>query len=159
MPATGRDIKDSSYIASMKFSDIFRKTPVPTSQPPKYQVLGWVGNHHVCKFEQASFPKGYLNIWLEYSNIDEGFIHRHIDGFVSGFELVAIRNREGGKEGTNLIYRLDTAHAASIPGVELLPGESAIGIMDCDFSCLMVMSFRPSLDTLEGMAEFYRWEI
>lgn len=126
---------------------------------PEFRLLGWVGNHFVAVLDQISFKGGCLNIWLEYPNIDEGFIRRHIEGFFSGFSLVDIRNRENGMDGSNLIYRIDTEHHTVIPGIDAGPEDSVIGVMDCDFSCMMIVSFRPSPDTTDGMVELYKWEI
>ena len=123
------------------------------------KALGWVNTHFTFVLNQTVFTKGYLNIWLEYSNIDADFIHRHIDGFVSGLQLVDIRNREGGVSGTNLIYRIYTEDTASIPDMEIHPGESVIGLQDCDFSCRIIVSSRPSLDDTTGMVRLYEYEI
>lgn len=119
----------------------------------------WVGTHFTVKFDQESFPKGYLNIWFENSKIGEEFIKEHIEGFISGFKLISIRNNEFGQLGTNVIYQIDPQNRMSIPDVEFNDGESVIGVQDCDFQCMMKVSFRPSLDTLDGSIPLYEWEI
>ena len=118
----------------------------------------WQGTHFTAKFEQASFPKGYLNVWLEYSNVSEETVRRQTGGFVSGFRLIAIRNEELGKRGTNIIYQIDTENHTPIPGVDF-KGESVYGIQDFDFNCKMKVSFRPSLDNVDGLILLYEWEI
>ena len=130
-----------------------------TNDKPKFEVLMWVGTHFTAKFDQESFPKGYLNIWFEYSKIGNEFISEHIDGFISGFKLISIRNNEFGQPGTNVIYQIDPQNRMSIPDVEFNDGESVIGVQDCDFQCMMKVSFRPSLDTLDGSIPLYEWEI
>lgn len=129
------------------------------SDMPKYEVLRWVGTHFTGKFDQASFSKGYLNIWFEYSNVGEEFFKSQMEGFVSGFKLVSIRNKEFGLSGTNFIFQVDPQHYVPIPGVEFKAGESVIGVQDCDFCCIMKVSFRPSLDTFDGSIPLYEWEI
>lgn len=130
-----------------------------TNDKPKFKVLMWVGTHFTCKFDQASFPDGYINVWFEYSEVGEEFIRRETEGFVSGFKLIAIRNKEFGQPGTNFIYKIDTQDYKPISEVDFEEGESVIGFMDCDFSCIMKVSFRPSLDTLDGSILLYEWEI
>lgn len=125
----------------------------------KFEVLMWCGAYFTAKFDQKSFPHGYLNIWLEYSDIDDEFVKRHTDGFVSGFRLIAIRNKEFGEKGTNIIYQVNPWLYVPIPDVQFQPTESVIGIRDCDFNCRMKVSFRPSLDNLEGLIPLYEWEI
>lgn len=130
-----------------------------TIDKPKFEVLRWVGTHFTGKFDQASISKGYLNFWFEYSNVGEEFFKSQMEGFVSGFKLVSIRNKEFGLSGTNFIFQVDPQHYVPIPGVEFKAGESVIGVQDCDFSCIMKVSFRPSLDTLNGSIPLYEWEI
>lgn len=43
--------------------------PTETAKP-KFEVLMWQGTHFTCKFDQASFSNGYLNVWLEYSDVN-----------------------------------------------------------------------------------------
>lgn len=74
------------------------------SNKPKFEVLRWVGTHFTGKFDQASFSKGYLNIWFEYSDVGEEFFKSQMEGFISGFKLVSIRNKEFGLSGTNFIF-------------------------------------------------------
>lgn len=130
-----------------------------TNNKPRFEVLRWVGTHFTGKFDQASFSNGYLNIWFEYTMIGGEFISEHIDGFISGFKLISIRNNEFGQPGTNVIYQIDPQNRMSIPDVEFNDGESVIGVQDCDFQCMMKVSFRPSLDTLDGSIPLYEWEI
>ncbi len=130
-----------------------------TNDKPKFEVLMWVGTHFTGKFDQASFSNGYLNIWFEYTMIGERFIREHIEGFISGFKLISIRNNEFGQPGTNVIYQIDPQNRMPIPDVEFKEGESVIGVRDCDFKCMMKVSFRPSLDTLDGSILLYEWEI
>ena len=130
-----------------------------TNDKPKFEVLRWVGTHFTGKFDQTSFPKGYLNIWFENSKIGEEFIKEHIEGFISGFKLISIRNNEFGQLGTNVIYQIDPQNRMPIPDVKFNDGESMIGVQDCDFQCMMKVSFRPSLDTLDGSIPLYEWEI
>lgn len=130
-----------------------------TKDQPKFEALMWVGNHFTLKFDQADFSQGYLNIWFEYSNVGEEFIRRHTEGFVSGLKLISIRNKEFGLSGTNFIFQIAPQHYVPIPEVEFTAGESVIGVQDCDFSCIMKISFRPSLDTLDGSIPLYEWEI
>ena len=156
---------------SFSLSSLFRKSrknDAPTATgaagntarpEPKFKVLAWVGTHYTFKFDQASFPKGYLNLWFEYPDIGAEFVSSHMGGFVSGFRLVAIRNREQGTPGTNVIYQVDRGHSVSVPGVDIVPGESVIGILDCDFSCMMTVSFRPWVDRIDGMVPLCSHEI
>ncbi|MCR4847738.1 MAG: hypothetical protein K5920_02660 [Bacteroidales bacterium] len=130
-----------------------------TDQKPKFEVLMWQGTHFTAKFEQASFPKGYLNVWLEYSEIREETVRRQTEGFVSGFRLIAIRNEEFGQPGTNIIYQIDPEDHTLIPKIDIKEGESVFGIQDFDFNCIMKVSFRPSLDNLDGLIPLYEWEI
>lgn len=130
-----------------------------TTELPRYELLMWVYAHFCFKFYQDSFPKGYLNIWLEDSNIDADFIHRHTEGYVSGFKLVDIRNNEDGKPGTNIIFQIDKSHSALIPHIDIKPGESVLCFQDCDFSCEMRVSFRPSIDDTSGMVQLFGWVI
>ena len=125
----------------------------------EFEDLHWVGNHYTFKFRQDTFPAGFLNLWFEYSDLNEAFVHRHMDGHVSGFSRIAIKPQEDGQPGTNIIYMIDPVHHAPVPGVEINPGESVIGIMDCDFKCLMRMSFRPSPFTTDGMVVLFEREI
>lgn len=149
----------------MKLSDFIKslkRKPASTQEPqiPRYQVLGWAGgNHFFGKFDLASFRSGYLNVWLEYTDLYDGFLKRHMEGYVSGFRFVSRRSMEGGKPGTNLIFQPAPEHHVDVPGVEILPGEAVIGIMDFDFQCKMVVSYRPSLHSLEGMVLLYEHEI
>ena len=126
---------------------------------PKFEVLMWQGTHFTAKFEQASLPKGYLNVWLEYSDVSEKIVKSQTEGFVSGFRLIAIRNEEFGKPGTNIIYQIDPENHTPIPGVDFKEGESVFGIQDFDFNCIMKVSFRPSLDNVDGLIPLYEWEI
>lgn len=126
---------------------------------PVFEVLMWQGTHFTAKFEQASFPKGYLNVWLEYSDVSEKIVREQTEGFVSGFRLIAIRNEEFGKPGTNIIYQIDPENHSSIPRVDFKEGESVFGIQDFDFNCIMKVSFRPSLDNVDGLIPLYEWEI
>ena len=156
---------------SFSLSSLFRKSrknDAPTATgaagntarpEPKFKVLAWVGTHYTFKFDQASFPKGYLNLWFEYPDIGAEFVSSHMGGFVSGFRLVAIRNREQGTPGTNVIYQVDRGHSVSVPGVDIVPGESVIGVEDCDFKCEMTVSFRPSTDHADGMVPLFSHEI
>ena len=130
-----------------------------TNEKPKFEVLMWVGTHFTAKFDQASFSNGYLNIWIEYPMAGEEFVRNHMEGFISGFKLISIRNNECGQSGTNFIFQVDPQHHAPIPEVDLKAGESVIGVQDCDFQCMMKVSFRPSLDTLDGSIPLYNWEI
>ena len=148
----------------MKLSDFFHRkkgdaAPAADSRTPRYRVLGWAGNHFFGKFDQASFRTGYLNVWLEYSDLYEGFLEKHMNGFFSGFEFVTMRSREDGQPGTNIIFRPEPGSHADIPGVEILPGESVMGIKDFDFQCRMVVSYRPSLQSVVGMVHLYEHEI
>lgn len=130
-----------------------------TDLKPQFEVLMWQGTHFTAKFEQASFPKGYLNVWLEYSDVREETVRRQTEGFVSGFRLIAIRNEEFGQPGTNIIYQIDPEDHTLIPKIDIKEGESVFGIQDFDFNCLMKVSFRPSLDNLDGLIPLYEWEI
>lgn len=132
--------------------------PTETTKPV-FEVLMWQGTHFTAKFEQASFPKGYLNVWLEYSKIKEEIVKSHTEGFISGFRLIAIRNEEFGKPGTNIIYQIAPENYTPIPRVDFKVGESVFGIQDFDFKCSMKVSFRPSLDTVDGFIPLYKWEI
>ena len=149
----------------MKLFDFIKglkREPASTQEPriPRYQVLGWAGgNHYFGKFDLASFRTGYLNVWLEYSDLYDEFLKRHMEGYVSGFRFVAMRSMEDEKPGTNIIFKPAPEHHADVPGVELLPSEAVIGVMDFDFNCQMVVSFRPSLHSVEGMVPLYEHEI
>lgn len=128
-------------------------------QKPKFKVLMWQGTHFTAKFDQASFPKGYLNVWLEYSDVNAETVRRQTEGFVSGFKLIAIRNKEFGESGTNIIYQIAPENYVPIPRVDFTKGESVFGIQDFDFNCMMKVSFRPSLDSVDGLIPLYEWEI
>lgn len=132
--------------------------PTETAKP-KFEVLMWQGTHFTCKFDQASFSNGYLNVWLEYSDVNAETVRRQTEGFVSGFKLIAIRNKEFGESGTNIIYQIAPENYVPIPSVDFNKGESVFGIQDFDFNCMMKVSFRPSLDSVEGLIPLYDWEI
>ena len=78
-----------------------------------------------------------------------------MNGYFSGFEFVTMRSREDGQPGTNIIFRPNPEHQAVIPGLEILSGESVMGIKDFDFQCRMVVSYIPSLLSFEGMVPLY----
>lgn len=86
-------------------------------------------------------------------------VRRQTEGFVSGFKLIAIRNEEFGESGTNIIYQIVPENYVPIPSVDFNKGESVFGIQDFDFNCMMKVSFRPSLDSVEGLIPLYDWEI
>ena len=132
---------------------------VVPKKEPKIKALWWVEAHFTFKIIQETFKGGYLNIWYEYGNINEDFLHRHTDGFISGLKLVAIRNRENGEPGSNVIYEIDPCHFASIPNVQCNPGESIIGIQDCDFKCAIRVGYRPDLDNPQNIQVLFKYEI
>ena len=148
----------------MKWNIFKRKTEntVSPKDSPTIEVLGWCGSrnvHYTFKIKQSQFANGYLNVWLEYHNVDRDFIDSHTCGAVSGLELVDIRNGEDGGPGTSFIYKVAPSNVNSIKNVEITKGESVLGLQDCDFKCCMKIYYRPRLDTQEGMLLLHEHEI
>lgn len=138
-----------------------RRTDIQKERPT-IEMLGWSGPHNVhytFKIRQSQFADGYLNVWVEYHNVDRDFIDSQTQGVVSGLELVDIRNDEDGEPGTSFIYKVAPSNTKSIKNVEIAEGESVLGLQDCDFNCCMRIYFRPRLDTKEGMLLLHEHEI